>query len=177
MKTTIEKLQYLLLIIVLLIMASCREDETDSLSARPFDPEETETTIEGQVLGRSFEANDGKVEIRTVNLTYGQTQELLRIELHSIYDFDERCGISFRNEEYLIITPENEVGVYRLSRANGYSNSAFFNTRRVTSFYDFYDGSIEITSIDEIKVIGRLDFRRGDENWMRGDFEVRFCEE
>ncbi|MEL6556802.1 MAG: hypothetical protein AAFQ94_01380 [Bacteroidota bacterium] len=176
MKTLTSKFS-LILLIFLSVLSSCFEEE-DQLTARPFEPEKTSTFVDGFIWGNKFESNDGRATKTTLTLPGGRTKEVFRISLFSSFDLDDgKCQITFRDNHYITFHPPREVGEHELFKADDDYNSVWFNTTSTTTDLKSYSGSIEITAIDETKVVGSIDARIDSQTYVQGDFEVLICQE
>lgn len=155
----------LLLIGLSAIVLSCGDDEKPAYSFKNQD-------LSGKIGNAAWEYGDGYAEI------YGmENDSQLQIDLFIEVD-GEGCDVIPEGNEVLFTVP-NKVGVYKLKAdLNDLENSLVVNLfeEETTMNHLASRGAIEILSITESQVTGRIDATVDDANLINGSFTVSICQ-
>lgn len=156
---------------ILLIVVSL-----SACSNEPILPDDSYNFIDqnalGKINGTDFELGEG---------TYGLLFEDLAI---SLYHKDELLGTNACNNSTLefgdvFFTIPNEVGLQELQLNIfdfGLGKSVVFNHPDAEEVIVGSFGAIEILSISDDVVEGRIDARADEDNFINGNFTVSLCE-
>ncbi|WP_421870920.1 hypothetical protein [Marinoscillum sp.] len=161
-----------------ILFAACTEDNLEEEIETLDDNTAFITTIEGKINGQSFETKGGRVEIAPDGTNDANTTEDLFIQLFNKYDHNNICDVTFRNTNSVSFRPPLEVGVHELyfDEETNHNNGVYFTVIGDQTNYNAYDGYVEILSIDESTVRGTVDAKIDNNFWIKGDFEVSFCD-
>ncbi|MBL7840746.1 MAG: hypothetical protein JNJ75_11430 [Cyclobacteriaceae bacterium] len=161
---------YTLLFSSTALLLSCSDDDEKgpSYSFKNQD-------LQGKIEGGSWTYADGYVETTTL-----EGVESLSVNL-MLTQVDGACGnFSVEGDEVFFFVP-NAVGLYKLSFDLGSFDG------QVVTLYDDDDGgpdpinviatkgAIEILTITDTEVTGRIDARADKDNFVNGNFTVSFC--
>ena len=154
----------------LLFLTSCNDED----SGPSF--EFKDQNLQGIIDGIPFEFGEGTVESTFLN--EGQLSfDLLDQE----EQYDNVCDISFGDEVRVFFDAPNEVGVYEL-----FFDLSSFNRRVVTLLNPNGEdgipqnniassGAVEIITITDTQVTGRIDATLDGDNTVNGNFTAVFC--
>lgn len=171
MKSLLKPLLLSISISATLFISSCGKDD-DSGPSYDFINQNLQGTIDGHV----FTYGEGTVETTTF-----EGEEQLSFDLyHSNEDITDVCDFfSFGDEVSVFFFMPAEVGLYELSL-----NFSDFSGRTVTLFNPdgavnniASIGAVEILTITETEVTGRMDATLDGENTVNGNFTAVFCPE
>lgn len=166
------------LIFAVVTLSSCTDESVDPSQNPPDDTSDlVETDIQGMINGVSFQSKGGSVEIAPdVGNDANNTQDLF-IQLFNKNDQNDVCDFTFRNTDYVVLRPPSEVGVHELfiDEETGFYQSVSFVAIGSTDNFNSYNGFIEIISIDDNNVIGKIDATLDSNFWIKGTFVVDFC--
>jgi len=155
-------------ILALAFLVSCGNDESGP--AYEF----IDQPLQGKIGGVDFMMKDGKVEEGIFE------EDGWFISIYGEDEVPEACEVSSAEKNYLFFNVPLEVGIYKL-----YFKLSTFEGQLVNLF-DIEDedmqnlaseGAIEILSISETEVTGRMDARFNNQNAVNGNFTVSFCTE
>jgi hypothetical protein len=153
-----------LLTISLLVIASCGDDAKPSYSFK-------NQTLSGKIGNTEWEYGDGYAEV------YGlEANSELHVDLFMELD-GEGCDLIPAGNEVLFTVP-NKVGIYPLKgNLSDLENSMFINMfeEETTMNHLASKGAIEILSITESTVTGRVDAKVDEANTINGNFTVNVC--
>lgn len=156
---------HLLLFGLSAIILSCGDDEKPSYSFKHQD-------LSGKIGNVAWQYGDGYAEI------YGmENNSQLQVDLFIELD-GEGCNVLPEGDEVLFTVP-NKIGVYKLKAdLNDLENGHFVNLfeEKNTMNHLAARGAIEILSITESKVTGRIDATFDDESFINGNFTVGICQ-
>ncbi|MEO1255569.1 MAG: hypothetical protein AAFY41_11915, partial [Bacteroidota bacterium] len=147
----------------------------DSESGPSFDFKDQ--ILQGQIDGFSFEYGEGTVSI----LASPSDGNNLFFDLYDIKeDFTDICDfIGFGDEVSVFFRVPNEVGLYELdfdlSSFDGQVITLFNPEGSVNNIASI--GALEILTISDTLVTGRMDARLDSENTVNGNFSAVFCTE
>lgn len=164
MKTTSGLKIYVILVFTFLLVGCNDDDERKNFYS--FKNQD----LKGEIEGDTWMYADGYVAESIFD-----DEEVLDITLTLVHD-GSICE-SFPEGDRVIFFVPNAVGVYELS-----FDLASFNGQVVTLFDAEQTlntiatkGAIEILSISETTVTGRIDARADGDNYVNGNFIVSFC--
>ena len=170
MKSLFKSTTLLLLPSFLLFAVSCsKDDEADGPSYEFIDQ-----NAQGTIDGISFSFQTGTAEDSFFN------EEELSIDLYDeSEDITDVCDFfGFGDAVRVFFSIPNTVGLYELS----FSFDDAENGRTVTMFNPAKtlniiatEGAVEILSISDTEVSGRLDIDAGEGNEVNGNFTVTIC--
>lgn len=146
------------LIFIALFVFSCGDDENE-YSFKNQD-------LSGKIGGDSWTYEDGFIDEFTFegkdflssNLTLTQDGSVCEVDLEG---------------NYIYFGAPKKVGVYKLKGGNERIFLVMNNNH--TASFDANKGAIEILSITETQVTGRIDARFNGNNFVNGNFTVSFC--
>jgi hypothetical protein len=146
------------------LLACSDDDEKSSYSFKDQD-------LSGEIEGDSWTYEDGFVEEGTY-----EDEEVLDISLF-LDQGVPACETFSREGDQVFFFVPNAVGLYKLN-----FDLSSFDGQTVTLFDDeetlnviATEGAIEILSITETEVTGRIDARADGNNHVNGNFTVSFC--
>lgn len=154
--------------LVLTLLLACSDDD-EKKSSYAFKDQD----LAGEIEGDSWTYEDGFVEEGTFD-----GEEILDINLFLAQE-DPACETFQREGDEVFFFVPNAVGLYKLS----FDLNAF-DGQTVTLLDDeetlnviATEGAIEILTITETEVTGRIDARADGQNFVNGNFTVSFCPE
>ena len=173
MKRTAKLILCASALLTTLFITSCGKDDDESGPSYEFIDQNLQGTIDGQ----AFDFGEGEAEL-TTNF---DEEQVLALDLfdsnEEITDICEFFGFGDQVSVFFSITPE--VGLYPLS-----INAKSFTGLTVTLFNPdgavnniSTEGAVEILSISDTQVRGRIDARFDSENNVNGNFTATFCTE
>jgi len=172
MKTILKNTVTLLLSFSILFIVSCSKDDEAGSGGYEFKNQNAQGTIDGI----SFSFGEGTAEDSFFN--DGELSIDLFDDSEDITDICD--SFSFGDFVRVFFDVPNAVGVYELS----FSLTDAENGRTVTLFNPANtlniiatEGAVEILSITDTEVSGRLDVRGGDDDSVNGNFTVTICAE
>lgn len=145
-----------------LFIISCNKDDEPGPSF-----EFKNQDLQGMINGTAWEIASGYAE----DSPWEDTD--LSIELTNVF-YDDPCSEFILDGIQVFFDIPKEVGVYELKLATDgqtitlYDPDGSLNTIVV-------EGAVEITSISDSEVSGRIDGRSDDDNHVNGNFTVPFC--
>jgi len=148
------------------LVASCSDDDEKgpSYSFKNQD-------LQGEIEGDNWTYADGYVETTTL-----EGVESLSVNL-MLTQADGACETFSVEGDQVFFTVPNEVGVYKLkfdlSTFSG-QTVTLFDTETVLNTIAT-EGAIEILTITDTEVTGRVDARYDKTNYVNGNFTVSFC--
>lgn len=150
--------------VLTLLLACGDDDDKNSYSFKNQD-------LSGKIEGASWVYADGFVETGTY-----EDEEILDITL-TLEQEDPICETLFQEGDRVFFFVPNAVGIYKL-----YFDLDSFDGQVVTLFDDEQTlntiatkGAIEILTITDTEVTGRIDARADGKNHINGNFTVSFC--
>jgi hypothetical protein len=138
---------------------SCREDEGPSINFIDQD-------ALGKIDNASWEFADGYAGIH--DLGDGDVRVSVTLLLAQT---DEGCDIFIPEGDMILFSVPNEIGLYKLG--SNHTVTLFQETE--TMNFIATDGAVEILSITESMVSGRLDARYDSQTYVNGNFTVSIC--
>ena len=152
-------------LISLLIITSC--DKDDNGPAYNF----KDQILQGSIEGKTFVMKDGYFE----ESFFDETE--YSIEIHDENEPEDACAVFSSEFPQVFFSVPKAVGLYKLK-----FDLANFSGRTVT-LYDpdgsinniAVAGAIEVLSISETTLTGRLDARMNKDNIVNGNFTVILC--
>jgi hypothetical protein len=163
---SIKSILRFLPVLILTLLLACGDDD-DKKTAYSFKDQD----LSGEIEGDNWTYEDGFVDQGTFD-----DEEILDISLFLAQD-DPACETFSREGDEVFFFVPNAVGLYKLSFDLG-----SFDGQVVTLFDDeeflnviATEGAIEILTITETEVTGRIDARADGNNHVNGNFTVSFC--
>lgn len=162
----VRSIFYTLLLSSTALLLSCSDDDEKgpSYSFKNQD-------LQGKIEGGSWTYADGYVETTTI-----EGVESLSVNL-MLAQVDGACRNFSIEGDQVFFTVPNEVGVYKLkfdlSTFSG-QTVTLFDTETVLNTIAT-EGAIEILTITDTEVTGRVDARYDKTNYVNGNFTVSFC--
>jgi len=154
------------LMLSLIFMYSCDKSEENGTTFK-------DQTLQGQVDGADWMFTHGYAAA-------DQDNNELGINLYDALGdaVDSPCDLAFEGYTELFFYVPLEVGVYDLkldfSDIEGSQTATFYVTDGNMN-YVATEGSIEIMSIGETSVTGRMAIKSADNTFANGNFEIEFC--
>ena len=146
-----------------LILTSCGSDDEPS-SKYNFEDQVAQGQIEGEAwsfkVGKAFLSEDLDGNVIYSMRMYGMQET-----------FTEPCGEFADFNEVFFYLP-TEIGLYELKFGGRTATLLFRET-----YYNILasDGAIEILTISDTEITGRLDIRSGENNFINGNFRLDIC--
>lgn len=159
---------YLIVLLVSLAILSCGKDDPDPVP-EPYQPNFINQNLSGKINGESwnFKFGSGKNDF--------SNDDRIRFSFHDAESDEDTdtCNI-FQDGNQVMNTLPKEVGLYNLSL----SRTVTLYVKSTTMNYIVTQGAVEITSIDleENKIYGRMDAKYNDQNFVNGNFVLKYCE-
>lgn len=161
----INKFYFLPLVVLTIgLLTSCSDDDENSPKYEFIDQ-----NLQGTINGASFTLGDAIVEISNGELS---------IELFSSLETESGCDIFFGEYSSIFFDTPNEIGIKELS-----FDFSSFDGQTITLFDPdgnvniiATEGALEIVSITETTVSGKIDARAGDGDFVNGNFTATFCD-
>lgn len=159
---------YTLLFSSTALLMSCSDDDEKgpSYSFKNQD-------LQGKIEGGSWTYADGYVETTTL-----EGVESLSVNL-MLAQVDGACrNFSIEGDQVLFTVP-NAVGVYKLNFDLGSFSGQVVNLFDTETTLNTFatKGAIEILTVTDTEVTGRIDARADKDNYVNGNFTVSFCPE
>lgn len=155
------------LVLIAALLFSCSDDDSEKKSSYSFKDQD----LSGEIEGDSWTYEDGFVEEGTFD-----DEEILDISLFLAQE-DPACATFQREGDEVFFFVPNAVGLYKLS-----FDLSSFDGQTVTLLDEeemlnviATEGAIEILTITETQVTGRIDARSDGQNYVNGNFTVSFC--
>lgn len=154
-------------VFVALLMLACSDDDAEK-SGYAFKDQD----LSGKIEGESWTYADGFAETSIF-----EDEEILNIDLF-LAQANPACEVEQREGDAVFFFVPNAVGVYHLSFDLGSFDG------QVVTLLDDVDipfntiatkGAIEILTITDTEVTGRIDARADGDNYVNGNFRVSFC--
>lgn len=148
-------------ILLFVVFISCSDDgESDSFKFKDQD-------AMGKIANVSWTYADGYADISGENLN---------VTLVLAQDGEQGCDISMPDGDMVFFTVPNQTGLVKL-----YFNSSGGQTATIFDEEEFMNyiatkGAIEILSITDTEVQGRIDARNDGENYVNGNFTISICQ-
>lgn len=163
-----KKLIYLLAIIPLVYISSCSDDKDDKDKGPKYSFEDQD--LQGSINNKAYFFQSGTAEDSFFE------EGNLSIDLSDV-SYDDSCSEFFLEGLSVFFEVPAQTGIYELSL-----DFSSLDGRTVT-LYDpdetlniiCSDGAIEIVSISNTEVTGRLDARYDNESSVNGNFTVPYC--
>jgi len=160
---------YLLVLVMLTSLAISCSDDDESGPSYNFEDQ----NLQGKIDGEDFILGDGRGEISFFE------DDQLSIDLYHSDEPEDACDVLNSDFVYAFFTIPDEVGIYEL-----FLDLENFEGQTVTLFNPdgtlnniATEGAVELTSITDTEVSGRIDARMDDDNFINGNFTVEFCPE
>lgn len=159
---------YTLLFSSTALLMSCSDDDEKgpSYSFKNQD-------LQGKIEGGSWTYADGYVETTTL-----EGVESLSVNL-MLTQVDGACETFSVEGDQVLFTVPNEVGVYKLNFDLGSFSGQVVNLFDTETTLNTFatKGAIEILTVTDTEVTGRIDARADKDNYVNGNFTVSFCPE
>jgi hypothetical protein len=162
-----------LLVSTLIIAAiSCKDDDAD---IKKNNYSFRDQPLAGQIGGVAWTHQSGFVEEETF-----KEEAILGFDLvQDIVDGEAGCNILFPEGDYVFFDVPNKVGIYEI-------NFDLMNMAEDSQSLTLYDdetgvnhianeGAIEILTITDTEVTGRIDARSEADTYINGNFTVTLC--
>ncbi|MEP0984143.1 hypothetical protein [Ekhidna sp.] len=171
MKKLLSPLLLFLGAALILTFTSCGSDDEDPGGGYEF----IDQNLQGIIDGIPFEFGEGTFESSFF------TEGAISLDLYdSNEEFDNVCEfIGFGDQVKIFFEVTDEVGLYELSfDLNSFSGQTItlFNPEGSVNNIATI-GAVEILSITDTQLTGRMDARMDAENSVNGNFTVVFCAE
>lgn len=161
------KLNYLFIlcaiILAFILVSSCRDDEKPVYSFKTQD-------TSGKIGNTPWTYADGYAQV---------SPTLPEVGIHLFEGQGESgCNVFLvdGNEVYFYVP--NKVGLYKLKYSTDdpfYNSISLYENERSLN-HVAYNGAIEIVSITDTAISGRIDASMDGENFVNGNFTVNFCD-
>lgn len=150
-----------LLIVLTASLVSCKDDDDDEKPSYSFKDQEAQ----GKVGNEDWTCIDG----------YATNDQFFVITL-TLEEDGTGCGISaIPARDNVSFITELETGVYLLGTGSTIYSVTLTDADDLSNHHVALEGAIEITSITDTFVSGRLDARLDDGNYVNGNFSVPIC--
>lgn len=157
-----KNLYLLCLIFLVTSLISCSDDDSDNDGpSYEFKNQELQGMIDGQafVLGEgTVSSSDGELSLKLLSdmetasaCDQFGSGDFVRV-FFTIAEAEGIVELSFEEQTVTLFNPENTLNII------------------------ITEGAVEITSISESSVSGKIDARYDDENFVNGNFTAEFCE-
>jgi len=173
MKRTAKLILCTSALLTTLFITSCGKDDDESGPSNEF----IDQNLQGTIDGIPFNYGEGEAEL-TTNF---DEEEVLSLDLfdsnEEITDICEFFGFGDQVSVFFSITPE--VGLYPLSfdlNSTSGQTVTLFNPDGAVNIISS-EGAVEILSISDTQVRGRIDARFDSETNVNGNFTATFCTE
>ncbi len=154
----------------LLGLTSCNDDNDDGSTGHSF----LDQNMSGMIDGISFNFKAGSADIEMEE----NTMDLDFFDVNEENDgSDDFCGFfGFGENVKVFFFIKNEVGLYNLELNTDLTGQTvtLFNPDGAQNFISA-DGAVEILSISETEVKGRIDAKFDKENFVNGNFTLSVC--
>ena len=159
---TFNKVSFLLILLSFVLITSCGDDEDNGPKY-----EFKNQSLQGQIEGEAWVFSSGIAEVSFFDETD------LSFELSS-ETFEDPCTEFILDGQRLLFDVPATVGVYELSfTENGHTVTLYNPDTNLNSIA--VSGAVEILTITETEVTGRIDARTDSETFANGNFTVPFC--
>lgn len=153
----------MLLVFVVTVCASCSESDSKPYSFKDQD-------VKGKIAETAWSYTSGKFR-------YSNDQQFIYITLYPTNDNPVCSAEELRIVE---IAVPAEVGLYKLNNTDIPGLLVFLRDNGVTIGGNPFTaiaekGAVEILSISETGLTGRVDARSSSDNYVNGNFTVTFC--
>jgi hypothetical protein len=153
---------YLNLFTLLVIsLVSCKDDDKAEPAYSFKDQDAT-----GKIENVSWTYKDGYVDIGS---------ELIHVTL-TIEQDGKACDVTSPTGDYVSFAVDKEEKLYLLGGSGSTLYTATLLESDDTMNYIALEGAIEITSITDLAVSGRIDARVDDETFVNGNFTIPTCQ-
>ena len=159
---TFNKVSFLLILLSFVLITSCGDDEDNGPKY-----EFKNQSLQGQIEGETWVFSSGIAEVSFFEETD------LSFELSS-ETFEDPCAEFILDGQKLLFDIPAVVGVYELSFSeNGHTVTLYNPDTNLNSIA--VSGAVEILTITETEVTGRIDARADSETFANGNFTVPYC--
>jgi len=153
------------LLFTVLFVSACGDDDEEAGTSVNF----LDQNVQGQIDGVSFSLGEGRADVINdeLSIDFFDANE----QIDDVCDF-----FGFGDEINVFFTVPNEVGLFPLNFdfTSGGQTVTFFNPDGNLNIFAS-DGAIEILTITDTQVTGRIDARAGDDA-INGNFTLTICE-
>jgi hypothetical protein len=126
--------------------------------------------VQGELFEGSWEYADGSVN---------EGEHMLGVTLYPAHD-EVLCSGTVNTQTMVGFPIPNEVGLYKLKSDPNFPGLivlfTYFDSEGPITLY-VEEGAVEILTITETEVTGRIDAHKDDNNHINGNFVVLFCNE
>jgi hypothetical protein len=152
-----------LLLLLAATVFSCKDDD----DGKKYDFKDQD--LSGQIADQNWTYDDGYAEVTGDNK--------LSINILAAHDGPTGCEASWQGDMVFFHCP-NAVGLYELDfDGSGMGQTVTLFDNEETFNYISTEGAVEIISITETTVTGRIDARGDDEFFVNGNFTIALCGE
>jgi hypothetical protein len=157
------------IILIAAFLFSCSDDEGEDKNTYSFKDQD----LSGEIGGEAWTYEDGFVDEDTYD-----SEEIWDFRLF-LEQEESACDVLFAEGDQILFFVPRVIGLYELSL-----NSSFEG--RVVNLIEDEDvpvnnlasnGAIEILTVTETEITGRIDARLDRDNYVNGNFTVSFCTE
>lgn len=145
------------------------------ISCKNEDPEAKynfkDQNLQGKVDGESYEFGDGHFEESQFE------SDKYSIDLYDASESEDACNLFFSEHVSVFFSIPKEVGVYKL-----FFNLSNFTGQTVTLYNPdgsqnniATEGAVEILTVSDTQITGRMDARMDSDNNVNGNFTVDIC--
>ena len=128
--------------------------------------------LQGKIEGKTYQFKDGYFEESFFE------EDKFSIQMYDVNEPDDACDVFSSDFVQVFFSIPKEVGLYKLK----FNLSTF--TGQTATLYDpdeslnviATEGAIEILTISETEITGRMDARADNRNFVNGDFSVISCQ-
>lgn len=149
-----------LLIVLTASLVSCKDDDDDDKPSYSFKDQEAQ----GKIGNESWTYTDG----------YATNDQFFVINL-TLDEGETGCGISDPKKDRVSFIAEFETKVYQLGTGSTVYTVTLTDAENLQDQHISIEGAIEITSVTDTHVSGKLDARFDEENFINGNFTVPIC--
>lgn len=164
MMTVFQKNIFPVLTLCLVILTSCGDD--DSGPAYSFDDQD----LQGEIQGQDWVYLDGEAE-ESFFFDDQMSIELIQEEI------EQACGLFYSLESSVFFSVPYEEGLFELNLSGTTSQTVTLYVPDETLNIIATGGAVEILSISETEISGRIDARYDEDNFINGNFTIPFCTE
>ena len=155
------------LLVISILLTSCGGDEDTECPAASFQNQ----TLQGEFNGTAWTLASGKAEVSFFD------SEQLSIEMTN-QNTEDVCDAFSLDGNTVLFSVMNAVGLYEICfKLDGSGSDQTITLFDGTTNNIVTSGAVEILTITDTEVTGRIDGRFDDNNFVNGNFSVPLCGE